>query len=60
MEIAENKREITDYKCICWGKRTRILLKTDVPAWNIKSILERQEKKHVKSICIFRRQPNHL
>lgn len=61
MERAANKREIIYYKCIQYGKYIRILLKADVPAWNIKSILERgRRKKQVKSIHAFRRQPNHL
>lgn len=44
-EIAVNKREIIYYKCIQYGKYIRILLKADVPAWNIKSILERGRRK---------------
>lgn len=45
MEIAANKREIAYYKCTYWEKFIRILLKTDVLAWNIKSVLKRSRRK---------------
>lgn len=45
MEIAANKREITYYKCTCWEKFIKILLKADVSAWNIKSVFERSRRK---------------
>jgi len=47
MEIDENKREITYYKCKYWRKYIRILLKADVTAWNIKSVLERGRRKSI-------------